>query len=211
MLKSKKIIVFASGSGSNFVSIFNHIQNGGINGEVVLLVSDKRNCGAIEFAKKNDIEVLSIQNKTFNNNAEYAVFLLNKINSKKADLLVLAGYLKMIPDSVIKHYKQKILNIHPSLLPKYGGKGYYGMNVHKAVVESGDTITGASVHFVDEIYDNGPIVAQKEIVINENESAEIVSKEVLKIEHELYPYVVKAFCEDKIKWDKNIPKIIGMD
>ena len=211
MLKSKKIIVFASGSGSNFVSIFNHIQNGGINGEVVLLVSDKRNCGAIEFAKKNDIEVFSIQNKTFNNNAEYAVFLLNKINSKKADLLVLAGYLKMIPDSVIKHYKQKILNIHPSLLPKYGGKGYYGMNVHKAVVESGDTITGASVHFVDEIYDNGPIVAQKEIVINENESAEIVSKEVLKIEHELYPYVVKAFCEDKIKWDKNIPKIIGMD
>lgn len=211
MLKSKKIIVFASGSGSNFVSIFNHIQNGQINGEVVLLVSDKRNCGAIEFAKKNDIEVLSIQNKTFNNNAEYAVFLLNKINSKKADLLVLAGYLKMIPDSVIKDYKQKILNIHPSLLPKYGGKGYYGMNVHKAVVESGDTITGASVHFVDEIYDNGPIVAQKEIVINENESAEIVSKEVLKIEHELYPYVVKAFCEDKIKWDKNIPKIIGMD
>ena len=211
MLKSKKIIVFASGSGSNFVSIFNHIQNGEINGEVVLLVSDKKNCGAIEFAEKNDIEVLSIQNKTFNNNAEYAVFLLNKINSKKADLLVLAGYLKMIPDNIIKHYKQKILNIHPSLLPKYGGKGYYGMNVHKAVVEFGDTITGASVHFVDEIYDNGPIVAQKEIVINENESAEIVSKEVLKIEHELYPYVVKAFCEDKIKWDKNIPKIIGMD
>ena len=94
MLKSKKIIVFASGSGSNFVSIFNHIQNGGINGEVVLLVSDKKNCGAIDFAKKNGIEVLSIQNKTFNNNAEYAVFLLNKINSKKADLLVLAGYLK---------------------------------------------------------------------------------------------------------------------
>ena len=85
------------------------------------------------------------------------------------------------------------------------------MNVHKAVVESQDTITGASVHFVDEIYDNGPIVAQKEIIINENESAEVVSKEVLKIEHQLYPYVVKAFCEDKIKWDKNIPKIIGMD
>ena len=88
MLKRKKIIVFASGSGSNFVSIFDHIQNGEINGEIVLLVSDKENCGAIKFAEKNDIEVLSIQNKTFNNNAEYAVFLLNKINSKKADLLV---------------------------------------------------------------------------------------------------------------------------
>ena len=211
MIKRKKIIVFASGSGSNFVSIFDHIQNGEINGEIALLVSDKENCGAIKFAEKNDIEVLSIQNKTFNNNAEYAVFLLNKINSKKADLLVLAGYLKMIPDTVIKHYKQKILNIHPSLLPKYGGKGFYGMNVHKAVVEAGDTITGATVHFVDEIYDNGPIVAQKHIIINENESAEIVSKEVLKIEHELYPYVVKAFCENKIKWDENIPQIIGMD
>ena len=154
---------------------------------------------------------MTIQNKTFNNSADYDVFLLDKINSEKADLLVLAGYLKMIPNSVIKYYKHKILNIHPSLLPRYGGKGYYGINVHKAVVKSGDTITGATVHFVDEIYDNGPIVAQREIMIKKNESVNTVSKEVLKIEHQLYPYVVKAFCEDKIKWDDNIPKITGMD
>ena len=211
MSEKKNIIVFASGSGSNFISIYNHIQNGKINGEIALLISDKENCGAINFAIENDIEALTIQNKTFNNSADYDVFLLDKINSKKADLVVLAGYLKMIPNSVIKYYKHKILNIHPSLLPKYGGKGCYGMNVHKAVVKSGDTITGATVHFVDEIYDNGPIVAQKEIMINENESVDTVSKEVLKIEHQLYPYVVKAFCEDKIKWDDNIPKIIGMD
>ena len=199
MVEKKNIIVFASGSGSNFVSIYNHIQNKKINGEIVLLISDKENCGAIEFAKKNNIEVLTIQNKTFNNSADYDVFLLDKINSEKADLLVLAGYLKMIPNSVIKYYKHKILNIHPSLVPRYGGKGYYGINVHKAVVKSGDTITGATVHFVDEIYDNGPIVAQREIMIKKNESVNTVSKEVLKIEHQLYPYVVKAFCEDKIK------------
>ena len=167
MSKKKNIVVFASGSGSNFISIYNHIQDQNINGQIVLLISDKKKCGAIDFAKVNNIEIYTVQNKTFNKNIGYDVFLLNKINSKKADLLVLAGYLKMIPNCVIANYNHKILNIHPSLLPKYGGKGFYGMNVHKAVVKSGDAITGATIHFVDEIYDNGPIVAQKEIIVNQ--------------------------------------------
>ena len=210
-LKKKNIVVFASGSGTNFISIYNNIKNQNINGEIVLLISDKTKCGAIDFAEKNNIEVCVIQNKTFIDKVDYDVFLLSKINSKNADLLILAGYLKMIPNNVILNYKQKILNIHPSLLPKYGGKGFYGMNVHRAVLDSKESTTGATVHFVDEVYDNGPIVAQKEIIIHKKDNIHDIAKKVLKLEHELYPYVVKAFCENKIKWDNNKLKIKGID
>ena len=108
----------------------------------------------------------------------------------------------MIPEGVIKKYHQKIINIHPSLLPKFGGKGYYGMKVHEAVIQSGIKETGASVHFVDEHYDHGPVVANKKVQVLKSDTAESLAERVLKIEHDLYPEVVKALCENRIYWER---------
>ena len=114
----------------------------------------------------------------------------------------------MIPKEVILKYKNKILNIHPSLLPKFGGKGYYGMKVHQAVIESKESFTGATVHFVNAKYDQGPILLQKKIQVH-NDDASSISKKVLKIEHEILPYTVKVFCDDRIYWKDNKPLIVG--
>ena len=208
MADKKKIVIFASGTGSNFVSIYNHIEKGEINGVITLLISNNQNCGAVDFAKKNNICTAIVDKDVINNNIEYQDFLLSKILSVNADLIVLAGYLKIIPKEVILRYDNKILNVHPSLLPKFGGKGCYGMKVHQAVIESEESFTGATVHFVNDKYDEGPIVLQKKIEIF-NDDAISISKKVLKIEHEILPYTVKAFCDDRISWKDNKPLIIG--
>ena len=132
---------------------------------------------------------------------------LVKPTQKEIDFIILAGYVKMVPEGVIKKYHQKIINIHPSLLPKFGGKGYYGMKVHAAVIQSGIKETGASVHFVDEHYDHGPVVANKKVQVLKSDTAESLAERVLKIEHDLYPEVVKALCENRIYWEDNLPKI----
>ena len=208
MADKKKIVIFASGTGSNFVSIYSHIQKGEINGEIALLISNNQNCGAVDFAKKNNICTAIVDKDVINNNIEYQDFLLSKILSVNADLIVLAGYLKIIPKEVILRYDNKILNVHPSLLPKFGGKGYYGMKVHQAVIESEESFTGATVHFVNAKYDEGPIVLQKKIEVF-NDDAISISKKVLKIEHEILPYTVKAFCDNRISWKNDKPLIIG--
>ena len=208
MADKKKIVIFASGTGSNFVSIYNHIEKGEINGVITLLISNNQNCRAVDFAKKNNICTAIVDKDVINNNIEYQDFLLSKILSVNADLIVLAGYLKIIPKEVILRYDNKILNVHPSLLPKFGGKGCYGMKVHQAVIESEESFTGATVHFVNDKYDEGPIVLQKKIEIF-NDDAISISKKVLKIEHEILPYTVKAFCDNRISWKNNKPLIIG--
>ena len=135
--------------------------------------------------------------------------MLKILQSYQTDLIVLAGYLKMIPLKIISNYKNKIINIHPSLLPKFGGKGFYGMKVHKAVINSQELFTGATIHFVDEIYDNGPILIQEKIKVYESDTPETISKKVLKIEHKILPYIVKKFCSNEIIFENNLPVIIG--
>ena len=208
MTDKKKIVIFASGTGSNFISLYNQIEKGDINGEIILLISNKPNCMAIDFAKDHNILTSVIPEDVISKGIKQQEFLLNKIRSVDADLIVLAGYLKMIPKEVILKYENKILNIHPSLLPKFGGKGYYGMKVHQAVIESKESFTGATVHFVNAKYDQGPILLQKKIQVH-NDDASSISKKVLKIEHEILPYTVKAFCDNRIRWKNNSPLIIG--
>ena len=208
MSDKKKIVIFASGTGSNFVAIYNQIEKGYINGDIVLLISNRLNCTAVDFAKKHNISTAIINKDVINDRTKHQEFLFDKIISVKADLIVLAGYLKMIPEKVILKYKNRILNIHPSLLPKFGGKGYYGMKVHQAVIDSKELFTGATVHFVNAKYDDGPILFQKKIKI-ENDDTISISEKVLKIEHEILPYTVEAFCDDRIHWKNNKPLIIG--
>ena len=199
-VNSKRIIVFASGSGTNFINLFNNI----LNGDIVLLITNNSNCGALQFAKENQIEYKIINNFRYPDSdlrkKEYELVL----NYHKPDLILLAGFMKKIPGNIIKIYKNKIMNIHPSLLPKYGGKGFYGYKVHEAVINAKEKTSGATVHFVDEKYDKGPIIMQSEIEVNLDDDVASLSKRVLLEEYKLYSRVVNLFCQDKIKIKNNL-------
>lgn len=191
----KHLVVFASGSGSNFQSIINAVQNGQINARVVGLISNNADAFSIERARKNDIPFAIINPLQFKSETEYEQVLLQQLANWKVDLLILAGYLKKIPISVIEAYPNQILNIHPSLLPKYGGKGFYGMNVHKAVLDNKEKESGCTVHIVTKEYDDGPILGQAVVQIEENETPEQLAQRVLNQEHKLYPVIIQQYLE----------------
>lgn len=190
-------MVFASGSGSNFQSILNAIREGFLNAHISGLVVSRDGIGAIEKAKKADIPVFVFKEDDFNSTSDYENALLRTIKNCDADGLILAGYLKKIPDVIVDAFEGKILNIHPSLLPKYGGKGYYGLRVHEAVIANRESETGCTVHIVTKEFDEGPVLAQSKIPVRIGESAESLSKRVLKQEHILYPQVIQQFLYPK--------------
>ena len=204
----KKIAVFVSGGGSNFIAIHRQIIQGNILGKIVMVFSNNPNCGAIKFAEENSIPIFIINAVRYPNPHFRDEFLLKTCLKSEIDLICLAGFMKMLPQNIVKHYEYKILNIHPGLLPEFGGKGFYGMRVHEAVINTGKRESGATVHFVDEIYDHGPIILQKKVEVMETDTPESLAARVLKLEHELFPEVVKACCENKIIMENNKPKIL---
>lgn len=193
-----KISVFVSGRGSNLNAIINSPElNNKV--EVALIISDKAFCPAFEIAKKKSIPyyILGIKQGGMEINE-----LLNLFAKNNIDLIVLAGYLKIIPPEITNRYKNQIINIHPALLPSFGGKGMYGMKVHKAVFDSSCKISGATVHFVDENYDTGKIIAQRCVDISDAQSPEEIAARVLEVEHQLLPAVIKMINENRV-WFKN--------
>ena len=203
----KNIAVFASGGGSNFKSIHHFVQSGEIPGCIVLTVSNNPDSGAIIYAKKNQISTLVINKGLYPNPVGQRELLIQALVDNNVDLICLAGYMKLLPKSIVQQYKNRILNVHPALLPQFGGKGFYGIKVHQAVIASGAKESGVTVHFVDEEYDHGQIIAQEKIEVLNEDTPETLAERILKVEHELYPQVVKAFCEDRIIWENNHPKI----
>ena len=204
----KKIAVFVSGGGSNFKSIHHQIIQGNILGKIVMVFSNNPSCGAIQFAEENSIPIFIINAARYPNAHTRDEFLLETCLKAEIDLICLAGFMKMLPQNIVKQYEYRILNIHPGLLPEFGGKGFYGTRVHEAVINTGKRESGATVHFVDEIYDHGPIILQKKVEVMETDTPESLAARVLKLEHELFPEVVKAFCENKIIMENNKPKIL---
>ena len=204
----KKIAVFVSGGGSNFKAIHHQIIQGNILGKIVIVFSNNPNCGAIKFAEENSIPIFIINAARYPNLHTRDEFLLETCLKAEIDLICLAGFMKMLPQNIVKQYEYRILNIHPGLLPEFGGKGFYGTRVHEAVINTGKRESGATVHFVDEIYDHGPIILQKKVEVMETDTPESLAARVLKLEHELFPEVVKAFCENKIIMENNKPKIL---
>ena len=204
----KKIAVFVSGGGSNFKAIHHQIIQGNILGKIVMVFSNNPNCGAIKFAEENSIPIFIINAARYPNAHTRDEFLLETCLKAEIDLICLAGFMKMLPQNIVKQYEYRILNIHPGLLPEFGGKGFYGTRVHEAVINTGKRESGATVHFVDEIYDHGPIILQKKVEVMETDTPESLAARVLKVEHELFPEVVKAFCENKIIMENNKPKIL---
>tara|TARA_Y100001960_G_C14509883_1_gene745899 strand:+ start:103 stop:702 length:600 start_codon:yes stop_codon:yes gene_type:complete len=193
------IVVFASGNGSNFINIFEHLNRGYLDAKIVLLISNNPKCGAVDFAKKNQINYKIINDFRYpllkNKNKEYELVL----QSYKTDLILLAGFMKKIPKNIVEIYKDRIMNIHPSLLPKYGGKGYYGIKVHNEVIKSNEKKSGASVHLVNSEYDKGEIIIQKEVKINASDTADTLASKVLKIEHQIYPEAIEIFLSNNVK------------
>lgn len=194
-----RVAVFVSGRGSNLKAILVHPELKNLI-KVVVVFSDKTECGAFEIANNFGIETKVIGK---GENKIAPVYLLDVLKNYNLDLIVLAGYLKLIPTDVVQYFENRIINIHPALLPSFGGKGMYGMNVHNAVFHSSAKVSGATVHFVNTEYDRGKIIAQKCVDISDVKSAEEIAERVLKIEHQLLPEVIKAFADNKIIIEDN--------
>ncbi|KAG1342743.1 phosphoribosylglycinamide formyltransferase, chloroplastic [Cocos nucifera] len=207
-LRRKKLAVFVSGGGSNFRAIHEATVEGSIYGDVTVLVTDKRGCGGAEYARDNEIPVIVFPKGKSTSEGLSPDDLVSTLRNFEVDFILLAGFLKLIPIELVRAYPRSILNIHPSLLPAFGGKGFYGLNVHKAVVASGARYSGPTVHFVDEHYDTGRILAQRVVPVLANDTAEQLATRVLQQEHQIYVEVVSALCEERIIWrEDGVPLI----
>ena len=190
------IAIFASGGGSNAAAIINTLSDFLPNGEgcVKLILTNNKNAGVLQIAKDAKIatETVSLKDKAEDEVSNIYIELLKK---HKIDFIVLAGYLKKIPTALIKLFPQKIINIHPSLLPAFGGAGMYGARVHEAVVAAGEKKSGITIHFVDEIYDHGKIIFQASCDLDKSETVISLSKKILTLEHENYTRVVSEILK----------------
>lgn len=195
-----KIAVFASGGGSNLQSLIDAQDAGLFKGRISLAFSNVPESGALEKAEKERIEAVSIPSKGYAGSREdYDGEILRICQAKRIDLICLAGYMRILTPVLIKPYLYKMMNIHPGLLPKFGGEGMYGHFVHEAVIKEKEKESGATVHFVTEGVDAGPIILQGSVKVTPNDTAETLAERVLKVEHQLYPEAVRLFCEGKIK------------
>ncbi len=194
-MPKKSIAVLISGSGTNLQALINGVNNKIINGEIKIVISNKEEAYGLERAEKEGIKNIYLDDKKEKDDKD----LLNLFKNENIDLIVLAGYLKILSKDLVSTYRNKLINIHPSLIPSFCGKNYYGLKVHQEVVKYGVKISGATTHFVNEETDEGPIILQKSIEVNYEDTAESLQKKVLKIEHEILVKTVMLFCEDRIK------------
>ncbi len=186
----KNIAVLVSGGGSNLQSIIDAVEAGRINGQIKLVISNKEGAYGLERAKNHNIRAVFEKD-------EQAIIDIMK--ESQIDLVVLAGFLKILSPNFTKAFENRIINIHPSLIPSFCGKGYYGLRVHEAAVEYGVKVSGATVHFVDENADTGPIIRQETVEVLPEDSPEDLQQRVLKIEHRILSQVVADYCDDKIR------------
>jgi len=194
----KRIAVLVSGGGTNLQSLIDHQDE--FNGEIVLVVSSRKKAYGLERAKKAGIPAEWIKDQGV---------LLNRLQEEKIDLIVLAGYLAIISEEIIEAYKNKIINIHPSLIPSFCGPGYYGLHVHEEAYKRGVKVSGATVHFVSEVVDGGPIILQQAIDVSKCQSPEEMQTLILdNIEHKILPEAVRLFCLDKLKVENERVEIL---
>ena len=188
-MRQVRIAVLASGRGSNLQALLDDLAPDTAPGRVVLVLSNKADAGALTRARQAGVRAAALAD-----GAGDPLTLLETLRSAEAELVVLAGYLKRVPDAVVAAYRGRMLNIHPALLPAFGGPGMYGHRVHEAVLASGARVSGASVHLVDEEYDHGTILAQWPVPVRPGDTADTLAARILAIEHRLLPAVVRAVC-----------------
>lgn len=187
------ISVFASGGGSNFRALLESKKKENFRSEIVLLVTNNSSCGAAEIAREFGIDVFHYSRVAFPDvsDTEFEKILLKRLRESDIDFIVLAGFMKKIPELVVNEFNRRIINIHPALLPSFGGKGMYGINVHKAVLKAGSKVSGITIHYIDNEYDHGEILFQKCIEIGKNDDEFSLQKRVLELEHTYYWQVIK--------------------
>ena len=192
----KRIAVLASGSGSNFQSLIDSIH--GRYGEICLLAVDNPQAKAADRAEKNGIRNIIIDFRALGSEAFFEE-LFSVLKKENPDLIVLAGFIKVLPEFFYNEFGYRIINIHPALIPSFCGHGYYGIRVHEAVIASGVKITGVTVHFADGGTDSGPVILQKAVPVSDDDTPESLQKKVLETEHEILPEAVRLFLEDRLK------------
>ena len=181
----KQIAIFASGAGTNAACIIDHFRHDAII-KIGLIVCNKAGAGVLSTAEKEGIPVILLEKEQFFRGNGY----VDELQKKKIDFIVLAGFLWKIPSTLVKAYKGRIVNIHPALLPKYGGKGMYGQYVHEAVIAAGEKETGITIHYVDELYDHGQVIFQASFEVEATDTPETLARKVHKLEHEHFPRVI---------------------
>lgn len=195
---AKHIAVLVSGGGSNLQSLIEQEQAGYFDGIISLVVSNNAKAYALKRANQHQIPARYLNRKEFSDDQAYDLELIRLFEEYRIDLIVLAGYLRYITSTLLSAFPNRVINIHPSLLPAFGGKNYYGLKVHQALYQRGAKVSGATVHFVDAGQDTGPIILQKAISLDQDWLPEEIQKQVLVIEHQLLPQAVKLFCENRL-------------
>jgi len=193
-----RIVVLASGGGSNFQALVAHFRSASAAGDIVGLVASRTTAGVLERATRENIPCAVMSESATNSNDSETRFLTEIFDEWAPDLIVLAGYMRLIPPDIVKTQWGKIVNVHPALLPSFGGSGMYGAHVHEAVITSGARVSGVTVHFVDEMYDRGPTIAQWPVPVRTDDTPQSLAARVLKVEHLLLPAVVEAFAEGRV-------------
>ena len=189
----KKIVVLISGNGSNLQAIIDHCESGNINGEITCVVSNKDDAHGIQRAEASNIKTEIINEDKFESRKDFNEELFNLLLNLNADLIVLAGFMKILNEKTANYFFGKIINIHPSLLPKYPG-----LNTHTKVIDNKEKYHGVSIHYVSSQLDAGPLIAQGQIIVNKDESVERLEERIHKVEHMIYPEVIKLICDNKI-------------
>jgi phosphoribosylglycinamide formyltransferase-1 len=202
------VAVFASGSGSNFQALIDRVEAGDLHCTLSLCVGNNSAAFAFERAKKHGIPTRHIAPSHFPSEEAYADALCAALGEYRIDIIALAGYMKKIPRSVISAYPHKIINIHPGLLPAFGGKGLYGEKVHQAVLDYGAKVSGCTIHFVDEEYDSGPIIVQKCVPVEEGDTPDSLGARILPNEHKAYVEAVQLFAEGRLKVEGRVVHVL---
>jgi len=205
----KRLVVMVSGGGSNLQAVMDAVKNKKINGEIVGVIASRADAYGLVRAKKVGIPTLVIERKQFSDAHAFDTANLEAISAFSPDLIVLAGYLSIIGSLVIEAYRNRIINIHPSLIPSFCGKGYYGQRVHTAALDYGVKVSGATTHFVDEGADTGPVIMQKTVPVLSDDEPKDLAARVLTVEHEIIVETVALFCANKLSVDGR--KVVVLD
>jgi phosphoribosylglycinamide formyltransferase-1 len=203
-----KIGALVSGGGTNLQAIMDYLEQSDVAAEVSVVVSNKPDAYALERARKKGIEAVCISKKEYKEKGQYEDALIDFFKERNIDLIVLAGFMVILDERFVNAFENKIINIHPALIPSFCGEGFYGLRVHKAALEKGVKVTGATVHFVSAEADAGPIILQKAVEVKEGDTPEILQKRVMEeAEWKIFPEAIRLFAEGKLKVEGNIVKI----
>jgi len=193
-----RIGVLASGGGTNLQAIIDACERGEIDGDVVVVISNVEDAYALERARKHDIQAFAFPHEGMSRE-EHEKDIIECLDQHKVDLVILAGYLRMLTPLMFSKYGGRMMNTHPALLPSFGGKGMHGLNVHRAVIDLGCKVSGCTIHFVTEDVDGGQIILQKAVPVHEDDTPEALQERVLKEEHKLLPRAIQLFAQGKLK------------